>query len=110
MPDNNTPDLSGIMQTLMQNPELMSTIMGSIGTAGKANANPENDNKSPEKPAVAPPHHYKQTDHSKLLSALKPYLGETRKDSVDTVIKLLSALELAQASGLLSFKHDGGTA
>lgn len=106
-----TANLSSVLSGVMQNPEMMSKLQGILSdpeamqTISKAASSlggmsphepTEKERERPSLPAA------KNSDEAKnraaLISALKPYLSEERREKAD---KLLSLLSLLSVSGVL---------
>lgn len=106
--------LSSLLSGLMQNPEMMSKLSGimsdpeamkSIQSIAKGMSAAEPQAQST---ALSLPNFGVQNENAKnrtrLISALKPYLNEERRDKADKLLGLLSLLELSGSTGL--FKNQ----
>ena len=91
-------------------PELISTLMGILSQPQKSSDDPRNGT------ADQPISHSGSSDNMlsrllggkaesenriRLLNALRPYLGEERREKLDLILKLLKLAELGHLSGLL---------
>ena len=110
---SSAPDLSKIVEIIMQNPELISTI-SSLISKGSENADvtesSENDITVTQpsvteveasieptvQPSVRNAKHYQRKD---LLGALKPYLSENRRAAIDSMISISDILSLMRKEG-----------
>ncbi len=93
-----TPDLSGIINLIMQNPSLIEQI--------SALAKPKEENESSpedaENPAVVPKETAEEavavptmrTHRHELLSAMKPYLSENRRVAMDSMSSILDVIDV----------------
>lgn len=110
--ENSSPQISDMIDKLLSNPELISTVASALGKAApKAESAPAEDNsKAAEAPAELPVSDIvsdiapvlarlkgsgfkggsdpRQDRRACLLSALKPYLCKERCDAIDYIIRL----------------------
>lgn len=114
------PDLSGLLGGILQNPELLTRAMETVGTLRqsgmldqlmpllkqKTEPNekfsappPEPPTPSLSLPSSSPSESRRYADHKRLLEALRPYLGEERQRRVDQLIRLLGLLCAAEKMG-----------
>ena len=107
-----TPDLSKIVEVIMQNPELITTISSLItsssdSTEVHADDNAEATREAPSSEAVASPinaqakasatptePHSARSPRRELLGALKPYLSENRRAAIDSMITISDVLSM----------------
>ena len=102
-----TPDLSKIINVLMQNPTLISEIAALANQQSSAEANEEEripEVKESVEKTVAPGvesrvennvQPQKKHAHRKdLLNAMKPYLSETRRGALDSVASIFDILDV----------------
>ena len=124
----NFSDLSAIMNALKENPQMLQLLSSLISSGGQAKARQDQQNsdsfaslmsmlggaKAPNESTrdrqnvpsatklssvLGSPEEIK--NRIVLLSAIRPYLSETRKDRLEAVIKLLRLAELGGLSSLL---------
>lgn len=92
-----TPDLSRVINMIMENPSLVAQI--------SAMANGISEDKPPEDApsetatpviaeAQAPERH--GSNRARLLSAMKPYLSKERGRAIDTMISIAEILEISR--------------
>ncbi len=103
-------DISSLLSGLMSNPEVMSkltgvlsdpeaikTISGAVSTMAPKEEKKEETHSFPG---------LNQSNESRnrhlLITALKPYLNEDRRDKADKLLGLLSILELTGSAGLFN--------
>lgn len=96
----NTPDLSGLLQGLLSNPQAMSMLTGILGQlpAKQAAAPPKQLPECPP-PSEPSPHHLpppdrKNNDRRALLLALRPFLSPDRQKALDKLLMMEQALSL----------------
>ena len=102
----NTPDLSGIINLIMQNPSLIAEISALAKPKSDPSPEPEitesaqqkeestvKEEPSEEKIAVssAP---LMRTHRHELLSAMKPYLSENRRSAIDSMASILDVIDV----------------
>ena len=102
----NAPDLSKVISTIIQNPELMSMIKGmsqKIDTeeAKEASAKPQEpvdteDEALAEEVTARPESDLsvKRKRRHDLLCAIKPYVSKSRSRAIDTMLSLSDVLEV----------------
>lgn len=92
-----TPDLSRIVNLIMQNPELIEQI------SALTNSQPEEEPASKEKTtevvaeetiATEPPRRDMRSHRRELLSAMKPYLSEGRRSALDSMSSILDIIDV----------------
>ena len=100
---SNTPDLSKLVQTIMENPELVEAISKLMANDEKPSEQtpPEAEVKLPEptvqKPTEAPVMTElpgKRERRTRLLSALKPYMSGERAKAIDSMISIVDVLDI----------------
>ena len=93
---SDTPDLSKIVNLIMENPSLIeeiSALAKSSGAVDSGESAPVVDNtESISEPASAAPK--RSLRRHELINAMKPYLSEKRGKTVDSVIAIADILEL----------------
>lgn len=123
----NTGDMSEMLAKMLSDPEALGKVMNIASTLSASGAfsgiSLGGDTSREEKPrvsdneikqTVAPtydkeekhiPHRpqIRQCDRIRLLEAMRPFLGEDKRDKLDVVIKILGLAEAA--GGLYSFKR-----
>ena len=100
----NTPDLSGIINLIMQNPSLIAEISALAKPKAEPVAETEvtedlSVNEEPaieEKPAeaeasVVP---LMRSHRHELLNAMKPYLSESRRSAIDSMASILDVIDV----------------
>ena len=102
----NTPDLSGIINLIMQNPSLIAEISALAKPKSDSSPEPEitesaqqkeeptvKEEPAEEKIAVssAP---LMRTHRHELLSAMKPYLSESRRSAIDSMASILDVIDV----------------
>ncbi len=105
------PDFSKLLNEAMQNPELVNLAKNLANSGNMPNFadqpaqadSPYFDDDSPTDSSFSPnfnqPSHT-DSDRIALLSALKPYLGDSRREKIDTILRLLEVVSVARASHL----------
>ena len=98
---SDTPDLSKIVNLIMQNPHLISEIQALASTADseEAEALPIADEVEKEAPKMgdSAPRVSKNEKRARLLSAMKPYLREERAKSIDTFLTIADMLDAVRS-------------
>lgn len=101
-----TPELSKIVEIIMQNPELISTISALVSKSSDTDAKTESEIETKEVSAVPearenPPAIESSADiadsrshRRELLGALKPYLSENRRAAIDSMISISDVLSM----------------
>lgn len=79
-----TPDLSRIVSAIMQHPELISEI-AKLGEEEPKPTEVKEEAKAAE-PTIASVHRRDTEKRTRLLSALKPYLSESRSKAIDSIL------------------------
>ena len=98
---NDTPDLSSIINLIMQNPALIEQI----SSLAKAKSEPESileatdeSNKTAvieeEAQAVESSAPLMRSHRHELLSAMKPYLSESRRTAIDSMASILDVIDV----------------
>ena len=98
---SDTPDLSKIVNLIMQNPSLISEISalanGDNGDSEKKTADTppkeEEKEKAPSKRETVS----RNERRARLLGAMRPYLNEERARSLDTVITVAEMIEAVRS-------------
>ena len=102
----NTPDLSGIINLIMQNPSLIAEISALAKqkteseeeTAQTENAIEKEEQSAKEKQseekAVATAAPLMRTHRHELLNAMKPYLSEGRRSAIDSMASILDVIDV----------------
>jgi hypothetical protein len=96
-----TPDLSRIVNMIMENPSLVAQISA---MANGASENEQKEDKEVTSEASAPATPTaggasKSTNRARLLGAMKPYLSKERGQAIDTMISIAEILELSRRRG-----------
>ncbi len=108
MSDNASPDISGIISSLMAD-ERFASVLAGLGGSTPAQSEPDKPAMSPElagklpdiiaalsggaKPDAAPSH---ADERQALLRALRPFMSERRKRAIDTITELGTVAGLAR--------------
>ena len=103
-------DLQGMLGALTQNPELMSKLRQIAGGLAASAARAERAEAAPEPeplrtlPVPSPAKRLlgDLSTRKQLLSALRPFLQERRRQRLDDILNLICLLEAAEGTGLLS--------
>ena len=102
----NTPDLSGIINLIMQNPSLIAEISALAKPKSDPSPEPEitESAQQKEEPTVKEePSEEKitvssaplmRTHRHELLSAMKPYLSENRRSAIDSMASILDVIDV----------------
>lgn len=99
---SNTPDLSKIVNLIMQNPSLIAEISALANQTEKTDTSDREsveENPPPEAQAVDAPVSATVSARShrhELLSALKPYLSENRRSAVDSMMSISDILDMVR--------------
>ena len=117
--DTSGLDLGKILKMVTDNPAMLQTALSFAGklkdsTVGAVGADTQAKERSQEAPTPTVLPVKTEINHreqeKQLLTALRPYLNETRQDKIDFVLKILQLLELAGTLGFtLDGKMKGGT-
>lgn len=119
------PDLSGIMDIISKNPEIVEKAASILeGMKGEGGAPPigglepsalgsiipafmlgGGEKKDGDTPASAPKSHHKSNRSCELLRALKPYLSKERCDAIDY---MLNFSKIGDLLGTITPKGKGG--
>lgn len=97
-----TPDLSGLLGGLLSSPAAMQLLSGLLGGAGgPPPREPPCEEGAPSPPPLpSPPHRGGRRDEREaLLSALRPYLSDRRRQALTGACKLLEVIELLKEAG-----------
>ena len=114
----NNGDINDMLGRVLQNPDALSGIMkiaqniksNSDGTASSPQRDDDGgSDRTPELPegqirevlARADFSRFHDENRTRLLTALKPYLGKGRREKVDYILNILRLMELAGAANLL---------
>ena len=101
-------DLQGMLGALTQNPELMGKLRQIAGGLAASAAQAEHADSAPEPIRTLPvPSPAKRllgdlSTRKQLLSALRPFLQERRRQRLDDILNLICLLEAAESTGLLT--------
>ena len=113
--DGNGLDFSKILKMVTENPAMLQTAMSFAGKL-KDNIGPSPAQNVPEPETVqssvsnlpVKTESSAREDERRLLLALRPYLGKTRQDKIDFILKILQLLELAGSLGLTTDQKTKG--
>lgn len=89
-----SPDIGKIISLVMENPDLIAKV-SELMKGGTQNALPEKEAEptvtaeAPSPPSVRP----RRAERGQLLSAMKPYLRESRARAIDTMVAILEVLD-----------------
>lgn len=96
-----TPDISSVVNMILENPELVAKISAMAKGMGSGEAPPEE--KEEAAPISASPisdsTNEKRIHRAKLASAMKPYLSRERAQAIDTMMSIADILELTRGRG-----------
>lgn len=115
---SNTPDLSRIVNLILENPKLIEEVAalarsdaeeenaaaaekpaahaeeeGESAEAATTSGEERTETLSPVPPTKTPPSHGKET-RNRLIAALKPYLSENRRRAVDSMLGLYDLFDI----------------
>ena len=82
-------ELTGILGTFLERPELLRGLLGSLGNAGRKSVDGDGDTQREKRSTYG---RCGAKEHSALLCAMKPYLSKKRCDTIDALIALLSII------------------
>ena len=88
-----TPDLSKIVSLIMQNPNLISEISALASKSSEENTEGVEESVASTEPHTSGKRLSRSERRVKLLGAMKPYLGEQRARSIDTVLTIADMLD-----------------
>ena len=92
-----TPDLSKIVNLIMQNPDLIQQI--SALASAEVEQTPEAveevvETQTPEQPISTDNGRNMRAHRHELLSAMKPYLSESRRTAIDSMASILDIIDV----------------
>ena len=96
------PDLSGVLNALLSNPQALSAVTSLLGGAlnrpseGERHAPPPPPEKAESGIPTLLPRPTACDPRKGLLDALRPYLSPARCDMIDTLLRILELLTLLQ--------------
>ncbi len=98
---NDTPDISGMLSTILQNPNAKNTLMSLLGSGEEEVSEAPPPAEPEETEAVyaqleAPAGHRHGSERKKLLLALRPYLGTRRSHALDRLIRAMELFDLIE--------------
>ena len=98
---NDTPDLSSIINLIMQNPALIEQISSLAKTKIEPEVSTEaadevdnTDITQEQTPAVESSATLMRSHRHELLSAMKPYLSESRRTAIDSMASILDVIDV----------------
>lgn len=98
---NDTPDLSSIINLIMQNPALIEQISSLAKTKIEPEVSTEaadevdnTDITQEQTPAVESSAPLMRSHRHELLSAMKPYLSENRRTAIDSMASILDVIDV----------------
>jgi hypothetical protein len=95
---SDTPDISKIVNLIMENPHIIKEIQDLAKNEGASEALPsEKATEARENEPVKERHLSKTERREKLLSAMKPYLKEERARSIDTFLTIAEMLDAVRS-------------
>ena len=91
-----TPDISKIISIIMENPDILERISSlARGTEAEAAAPTEADTERPASAISAPTVASESKNRrSQLLYAIKPYVRQSRREAIDTVIAIADIVDM----------------
>ena len=101
---SDTPDIGKIISLIMENPALIEQISALAKSDKLQNGNPttiesEATEATTSAPANLPENRSRQEKRSRLLSAMKPYLSESRSKAIDSMIGIVGILDMMKGGG-----------
>ena len=97
----NTPDISTVVNMILENPELVAKI--SAMAKGEQSTQETEPKDEASTSASAPPSpdllNEKRIHRAKLASAMKPYLSKERAQAIDTMMSIADILEMTRGRG-----------
>ena len=92
------PDLSRIVNLIMENPELIAQISSLAKSENEAREEPTKNEGDAEvssyrEEKATPPTPSRHTHRRELLSSLKPYLSKERQRAIDSMMTIADVLE-----------------
>lgn len=119
----NSGDINEMLGRVLQNPEALGSIMklaqglmngGGEGVAPQPQQSTQNAQNTPDTPDMPegdmreaiskselPRLFVHDENRTRLLAALKPYLGKSRREKVDYILNILRVMELAGSANLI---------
>ena len=98
-----TPDLSRIVNMIMENPALIKQISdmarGEDGTPTVADAADEAKAEAVSAAPIPDVREERRIHRSRLASAMKPYLSEGRRQALDTMLGIADILDMTRGRG-----------
>ena len=97
------PEVMGKLQGILSDPEAMNSIRNAVSGIGSAQSN-TNEAKKDTPPLSLPTlsgQSEEARNRARLISALKPYLNEERRDKAEKLLSLLTLLEVSGSFGNL---------
>lgn len=109
--NENTPDIGELIGKLTSDPNMMqqiSKIAESLkGTSTSSDVHDSDDGEAIAASAMHAPKHNQHShrnfsidNHTHLFNALKPYLNDERKSTLEYIMQLFSVIKLLEMSGL----------
>lgn len=92
-----TPDLSKIVNLIMQNPDLIqqiSALADSEQTEEESELEETVETQAPEKIIPTGNEKNMRAHRRELLSAMKPYLSESRRTAIDSMASILDIIDV----------------
>ena len=92
-----TPDLSKIVSLIMQNPDLIrqiSALANEESTEDEPALEEVVETQTPQKPASTVTERNMRSHRHELLSAMKPYLSESRRTAIDSMASILDIIDV----------------
>ena len=94
----NSDDVSRLISNLVQNPDALKGLMGSLGAGGSAPGDAPPAQGSPDASMQSIMSALSRTDDRRitLLNALRPYLSPQRAGGIDRAIRILQLTKLSE--------------
>ncbi len=97
---SDTPDISKIISLIMENPDLVKQIASLMNNSQTAEQTEAKETEQVSLPADVPvvmreatPRHRKP-ERTQLLTAMKPYVRESRSKAIDTMVGILDIIDV----------------
>ena len=98
---SDTPDISKIISLIMENPDLIEKISALAKGTGESESVPTPKEKSEDVKTSANLSFSEDRGdkRARLLSAMKPYLSETRGRAIDSMLGIVNVIDMVRGGG-----------
>ena len=97
---SDTPDISKIIGLIMENPDLIEKITALAKGGDTESVTEEQPRPQEAKASAEPKPTYQRGDkRTRLLSAMKPYLSESRSRAIDSMLGIVNVLDMVRGGG-----------